>query len=208
MKRFTWGALLVFILLLGLLYLLRWVEASGDLRTARVAYATQKWQVAADASSDAIRVAPPFFPERARAFTERGKARYHLQQYPQVIDDLAEAIRLDPNNAEAYRFRGVAYLAQGQLDRGFADLSEAIRLDPSDASARYNRGVAYARKADYDQALTDLGEAIRLNRSDAQAYLARSRVYAKKGDDAQAKADERKAAELDPALGRSGGGNP
>ena len=47
-----------------------------------------------------------------------------------TIQDLDEAIRLDPNLALAYSNRGVVYRNLGHFQRASQDLYEAIRLNP------------------------------------------------------------------------------
>ena len=56
-------------------------------------------------------------------------------QFEQVIQDLDQAIRLDPQDAEAYRNRGIAYNRLRQPERAIEDYDEAVRLDPQDAEA-------------------------------------------------------------------------
>ena len=47
------------------------------------------------------------------------------------IEDLDEAIRLDPKNATAYFIRGFAYKYLGQHERANQDYDEANRLNPN-----------------------------------------------------------------------------
>ena len=54
-----------------------------------------------------------------------------MGQYQRAIQDLDEAIRLDPQYAHAYFIRGTAYDRLGQTEQANQDFDEAIRLDPS-----------------------------------------------------------------------------
>ena len=49
------------------------------------------------------------------------------------IDDLSQAIELDPDDALAYLMRGFAYENKGGLDQAISDYREALKLsdDPS-----------------------------------------------------------------------------
>jgi tetratricopeptide (TPR) repeat protein len=76
----------------------------------------------------------------ARAFNNRGIAYRDTREYDRAIQDLDEAIRLDPNYARAFGNRGIAYGRKGQDDLALQDFDQAIRLDPNDARAFYNRG--------------------------------------------------------------------
>ena len=66
-----------------------------------------------------------------------------LGQYPQAIQDLDEAIQLDPQYSLAYNNRGVYYTNLGQLDQALRDYEEAIRLNPQYGGAYANRAIVY-----------------------------------------------------------------
>jgi tetratricopeptide (TPR) repeat protein len=67
-------------------------------------------------------------------------------QFDRAIEDLDQAIRLNPNFAEAFSNRGNAYTNKGQPDRAIQDLDQAIRLNPNYAGAFRNRGLAKRAK--------------------------------------------------------------
>ena len=128
--------------------------------------------------------------------------------YDRAIDDLNQAIRLDPGNAGAYVDRGRVYMDKGDSDRAIADYNQALRLNPNFARAYNNRGVAYYNKKDYDRAIADYTQAIRLD-PHAVAYNNRGIDYANKKDYDRAIADYTQAIRLDPnyASAYTGRGN-
>jgi tetratricopeptide (TPR) repeat protein len=63
-------------------------------------------------------------------------------QPDRAIEDLDQAIRLNPNYALAFSSRGLAYARKGQPDRAIQDYDQAIRLNPKYADAFSNRGAA------------------------------------------------------------------
>jgi tetratricopeptide (TPR) repeat protein len=101
----------------------------------------------------------------ARAFSSRGLAYARKGQYDHAIEDLDQAIRLNPNDAFAFRNRGTSYARKGQYDHAFEDLDQAIRLNPNDALAFANRGLTYSEKRQYDHAIEDFDQAIKLGRN-------------------------------------------
>jgi tetratricopeptide (TPR) repeat protein len=71
-------------------------------------------------------------------------------QYRQAVEELNEAVRLDPLMALAYNARGFAYYLLHDQKHSLADFDEAIRLNPRYQNAYRNRSLA--RKAAGDSA--------------------------------------------------------
>ena len=74
-----------------------------------------------------------------------------MQDYGRAIEDLDNAIRLNPSYSEAFVNRGLAYAHQREHERAIADFTMAIRLDPRNAAAYTNRGVAYTAKGERER---------------------------------------------------------
>ena len=62
-----------------------------------------------------------------------------LGKFDEVIADINEAIKLDPEFPNHFLLRGGAWLGKHDYDKAAADLTEAIRLDPKDAYAYSQR---------------------------------------------------------------------
>ena len=106
----------------------------------------------------------------AAAFLNRGRAYAGKREYDRAIQDLDQAIRLDPNLALAFNSRGYDYNGKGEYDRAMQDFDQAIRLDPNLALAFLNRANAYGRKREFDRAIQDLDQAIRLDPNNAAPF--------------------------------------
>jgi tetratricopeptide (TPR) repeat protein len=70
------------------------------------------------------------------AFYNRGTAYRDKREYDRAIQDLNEAIRLDPNLALAYDNRGNAYSRKGASDGGGPVVAQARQLYPSKPTTR------------------------------------------------------------------------
>jgi tetratricopeptide (TPR) repeat protein len=53
----------------------------------------------------------------------------------EAIEDLSQAITLEPDHAEAYYHRGLAYTLLGEKDKARADYEQTLALDPNHARA-------------------------------------------------------------------------
>jgi tetratricopeptide (TPR) repeat protein len=70
---------------------------------------------------------PP--PSNSRGILTLTSTCYALKgQNDSAIQDLDQAIRLNPNDADAFYNRGNAYARKSQFDRAIQDFDQAIRL--------------------------------------------------------------------------------
>ena len=89
-------------------------------------------------------------------------AYYDLQNYQQVIDDLTQAIKLNPNNVEAYFNRGAAHLNLQNYQHAISDWTQTINLNPNHSDAYVCRGLCYKELGDSDLAEMDFEKARQL----------------------------------------------
>ncbi len=66
-----------------------------------------------------------------------------------AIDDLNQAIAIDPGKALDYIYRARPP-SGSEYDLAIADYGEALTIDSENATAFYNRAAAYIAKADLD----------------------------------------------------------
>lgn len=141
----------------------------------------------------------------------------------QTIQELNEAIRLNPEDPKSYYRRGNARYAKGDYDRAIADYTKALQLDPAYAKAYIYRieraidhlrirGYQYAKKGEYELAIKDFNGIIKLDeekvsdgtliyisvdgREYVEAYINRGYAYYKNSDYEKAIADFDKALQL------------
>jgi lipoprotein NlpI len=109
----------------------------------------------------------------AAAHFDRGLAWANSGEYDKAIDDLNDAIRLNPHLAEAFHSRGVAWVKKGEYDKAISDFNKAISFNAQDAESFDGRGVAWFNKGEYDKAIADFNDAIRVNKQDTVAFYHR-----------------------------------
>jgi tetratricopeptide (TPR) repeat protein len=119
--------------------------------------------------------------------------------YPQVIADTTEALRLKPEQA-LYNMRGSAYYDKGEYDIAISDFNDALRIGPPSGTIFHNRGNAWRSKGEYAKAVADYDQAIRLNPNQAYSWQNRGASKQALGDLDGALADINEAIRLSPTL--------
>ena len=116
-------------------------------------------------------------------------ARNSHRDYAAALDDMNEAIRLQPKFPGFYINR--AFLRHN-LDDYYGALSDyeyAIQLDPEDYTGYFNRALLLCEVRDFDKALADLNKVLALRGTDYRALYNRALVLKEKRDFKGALAD-------------------
>ncbi len=98
-----------------------------------------------------------------------------------AINDLNEAIRINPNFYNAYLTRANIYSNQGDYVKAIDDLNTALMYKPKFSAASFLLGTIYVKQEKYQDAITQFDEVLKLRNQveDAQQYLAQA--YYSKG---------------------------
>ena len=134
---------------------------------------------------------------KAKKHVRKGYDHYKANRQKKAIEELSQAIEIEPQNDEAYFWRARAFIRLGQFDNAIADLKEVIDLNPSYSPAYDNLGWLLMRRNKYDDSLMHLNKSIELNPDNGWTYYMRSRIYFKKGDLQQAFENAKTACKLD-----------
>jgi tetratricopeptide (TPR) repeat protein len=112
-----------------------------------------------------------------------------------AVNELQEALKIDPNYAEAHYELGVLYqekadqegalreIQQAEADYGNAlrELQQAIKTNPDYAEAHFHLGSVYQVLGGYDQAINEFEEVLRINLNFPRIHTAIGNVYYLKG---------------------------
>lgn len=114
-------------------------------------------------------------PRDAGGYLGRAAGRYCDEQYDAAIDDLGQAIALDPDHSTAaLMLRGEVWHAKEEPARAQADFDAAVQQSPHSAEVWFARGYHYVLRHMDEPALADIDEAIRLAPGMASAYVVRA----------------------------------
>ena len=147
--------------------------------------------------------------EKYIAYYYRGMLKAENGEYLDAINDMNEAISINPKNPSPYVNRGNYQRLLGRPRLAIKDLDYAILLNYAGKDAFFFRGLSYIQTNNDDSALRDLNKFLELSQINNEnrpiALLERGIVYyyLKKYDEALNDLDE--AIELDPTIWKAYG---
>lgn len=124
---------------------------------------------------------PQRAPVLARAYTWRGRAYADVDQPDRAIEDLNEAIVIEPSTT-AFDLRARAYWRKGDAERALSDYESALSIDRDDLFSWLGLFEIYRRQQRSDLAIGAIDEAIRMHPGNGAFYSLRGDVYRDLGE--------------------------
>lgn len=119
---------------------------------------------------------------QAQKHVRKGYDHYKENRIEKAINELNQAIAIEPQNFEAYFWRARAFMRKGQFENAIGDFNRVVELNPGYSPAYDNLGWLFMRRNEYDQSLAYLNRSIELKPENGWAHYMRGRIYFKKGD--------------------------
>jgi tetratricopeptide (TPR) repeat protein len=126
---------------------------------------------------------------KALYYAMRGGLRGELRDLSGAIEDLTEAVKLDPRLAVAWRDRGTARAMRGEMELARVDFDTAVGLDREEPKAWAARASLHVQMGAPDAAIADATEALRLDPEMNNALYDRGSALVQKRDFPAALAD-------------------
>ena len=101
------------------------------------------------------------------------KALYYSSDSQSQIDNLTEAIKINPDFADAYHHRGFVKNVFGKHIEAIEDFTVAIKINPDFADAYNSRGATKTILGKHIEAIEDFTVAIKIKPDFADAYNGR-----------------------------------
>lgn len=118
--------------------------------------------------------------------------------YKAALDDLNEAVRLQPRMAGLYINRAYLRYSLNDYFGAMADYDYALQLDPANPTALFNRGLLLAEVNANDRALDDFSGVLDLEPDNYRALYSRALIHRAKGNYKAALADVNRVADAFP----------
>ena len=113
----------------------------------------------------------------ASIYSDRGVAKWRMNQTKEAIEDFNKSIQLAPENATVYNNRGNALMDLGHPDEAVKDFDRAIALSANYGAAYNNRGNARVALNQYDPAFQDFRKAVELMPQSAVPFNGRGTAH-------------------------------
>lgn len=136
-------------------------------------------------------------PDEATMFIHRSYANHRLGEFKKAIDDLNEAIKLEPT-ADNYAARADANLYVDNFDGAISDANQSLKLDPENSYAFMARGAAYGHKGDKTKMRDEFQTGLKLDKEPAYAHATIAEYYMDLGMDEDAVKEYTAAVEAEP----------
>ena len=144
-------------------------------------------------------------PASQRLILQRGAVRAFKGQYAEAVEDLQQAIRLNPNENLPYFAMSMALMQMDQMHKAIEILRQRVAASPDDYLILFALGEALNRagfspgSAEAQDAVNALEKSVRLNPRFAGSRAALGKILFKVGDLDAAIRELDKALELDPS---------
>ena len=138
---------------------------------------------------------------RARIRLELATAYFQQGQTHVALDEVKQAIAIDPAYADAYNLRGLVYLRLNDLPLAADSFDRALALNPSDADTAHNYAWLLCQQAQYEASKKLFAQAI-ANPSYAQpakSWMAKGLCQLRAGQSAAAEKSLMRSYALDGA---------
>lgn len=125
---------------------------------------------------------------KASFYAARGYAFYLLDQYPEAVRELDQALAESPRYTFAMRYRAYALIALERFREAESQLTTHIEVDPEDGRGYYIRAGVRMQLNTYETALQDIEKALEITPGDLSYALRKVRILIELGreDEVQA----------------------
>jgi len=131
------------------------------------------------------------FPNSSVALIYRSRCYVDDSKYPQAIQCLAAAEKVDPTNSEVYASQAEIYATLKQYDKALAASSASIKYRKGYQNKQmfHLRSMMYSALGQYKKAIEDMSTYLRIDPEKHRAYMWRGTAYEQDGQLDKALAD-------------------
>ncbi len=157
-------------------------QQEATVRASMLAQAGEGWRLQGDLTrayavqSLALKVVPQGSKQHMEILLDRAGTLADATKYKEVIDDVDDALRIDPANSTGWAYRAAAHRYLGEEDEALKDAENAVRMGPTNQAALLERGNLYRMKKRLEAARTDWLKILEIDPDTAAADAARLNI--------------------------------
>ena len=151
-------------------------EAAKIAREGSQAVKDQDWNKAIDLFRKAAEKDRKYTPTLAIAYQQRAFSYANDQRFQDALNDLAEAININPRDARAYEQRAAIEMKINDYDRALADYEMAVKANPGEIKYHLYRGYIYELRGDLQNAMAETEAALKINSKNKEAVERKQRL--------------------------------
>ena len=151
-------------------------EAAKIAREGSQAARDQDWNKAIERFRKAAEMDRKFTQNLAVAYQQRSFSYANDQRFQDALNDLSEAIKINPRDARAYEQRAAIEMRINDYDKALADYGEAIKANPGEIRYHLYRGYIYELRGDIQNAMADTDRALKIDSKNKEAVDRKQRL--------------------------------
>src|SRR2546428_13503188 len=151
-------------------------EAAKIAREGSQAARDQDWDKAIERFRKAAEMDRKYTQNLAIAHQQRAFSYANDQRFQDALNDLNEAIKINPRDARAYEQRAAVEMRINDYDKALADYGEAIKTNPGEIRYHLYRSYIYELRGDIQNAMADTDRALKFNPRNKEAWERKQRL--------------------------------
>ncbi len=151
-------------------------EAAKIAREGSQAAKDQDWDKAIERFRKAAEMDRKYTPNLAIAHQQRAFSYANDQRFQDALNDLNEAIKINPRDARAYEQRAAVEMRINDYDKALADYDVATKLNPGEIKYHLYRGYIYELRGDLQNAMAETDSALKINSKNKEALERKQRL--------------------------------
>lgn len=157
-------------------------QQEAPVRASMLAQAGEGWRLQSDLTrayavqSLALKIVPQGSKQHMEILLDRAGTLADAAKYKEVIDDVDDALRIDPSNATGWAYRAAAHRYLGDEDEALKDAENAVKVGPTNQAALLERGNLYRMKKRLEAARKDWLKILEIDPDTAAADAARLNI--------------------------------
>lgn len=151
-------------------------EAAKIAREGSQAAKDQDWSKAIERFRKAAEMDRKYAQNVAIAYQQRAFSYANDQRFQDALNDLNEAININPRDARAYEQRAAIEMRINDYDRALADYELAIKTNPGEIKYHNYRAYIYELRGDIPNATTENEAVLKINSKNKEAVERKQRL--------------------------------